>query len=501
MKIYPFFIGIFFFLVGVFFADLFREYWVLSGVFFLFFLFFFPIQKKLYSVISSVFGFLFGAIFLFWSLPDIENMNLVPFANNQQEIEVIGIIDSFPKQKAKNVQIYLRVLQIKTEKTENVTDEQSLWGDISRNNERILIQKNGIHQFRYGEIVKVWGKIERPGSWEKFSYDRYLEREGVYSLIKNAVIKKIPEFEYQYSLWQKGWKYMFSFREWFELQIRHRLEFPENEYALGIILGAEAGIPSHIIDDFNATGLRHLLALSGMNITILIIFIGWIFFFLPRYFRFFPITIFIFLFVGLTGGSASVVRAAVMGVVGLAALYAGRKMNPLHILLLALFTMALWNPFLLVSDVSLQFSVLAVLGLLYIVPLFEKTFSFFNFIPKDVLLVLYATLSAQIATLPLMLIFFEQVSLISPLANLFVAPVTTLSMFFGAFVSFPYIGWFAVPFAYGFLHFAILIAEQMANIPFATIEVSNIEIYWILPLYIVIFIFLFLWNWAISKKR
>lgn len=491
LKLYPFFTGLFFFLVGVFLADLFREYWVLSCVFFIFFLFFLHIEKKIQNIIFSCIGFLSGCIFLFWSLPNIEEMIVVPFANNSQEIEMIGIIDSFPVQKERKIQFYMDILQIKT-------DVNSEWSDISRDTERILIQQKGFHSFGYGEIIKVWGVIERPGEWEKFSYNRYLEREGVYSLVKNAVIKKMEKEEYQYSFWQKTWITMFSFREWFEVQIRHRIEFPEDEYALGIILGAEAGIPTEIIDDFNVTGLRHLLALSGMNITILIVFMGWIFFFLPIYLRIFLTALLIFLFVGLTGGSSSVVRAAVMGVLGMIALYSGRKMKPIFIMLLALFFMTLWNPFLLVADVSLQFSVLAVLGLLYIVPLFEKTFPFFSSFPKDLLLVFYATLSAQIATLPLIIVFFEQVSLISPLANILVAPLTTFSMFFGFAVSIPYIGWIFLPFAYSLLHIAIIIAEKLADIPFAALPISGVGIVWIIPFYIIIIFLIWLWKRALA---
>ena len=218
-----------------------------------------------------------------------------------------------------------------------------------------------------------------------------------------------------------------------------------------------------------------MLALSGMNITIIIIFLSVLFFFLPKIIRIIAISFCIFIFVMLTGASSSVVRAAVMGVVGIIALQSGRKMYPLHVLILALSCITLYNPFLLYSDISLQFSVLAVLGLMYIEPILYS--GHVNTKKKNELFqVLSATVAAQIAVLPVMIVFFEQISLISPLTNVLIVPISTLAMILVFATAVPIVGWVFMPFAYFLLHITLFVAEIFAQVPNASVDTSSYEL-------------------------
>jgi len=475
MKLTPFYIGLLSFLIGVFLYDFLQSSVVFLFVFFAFPLSFLYKKLKIQKMIANISGFLLGCIYLLFSLPNVSDMHLVQLAQSsgdynggQKEREISGYINTFPKIKNDKIQFEL------------------LHGD-----ETLLVQKYIKYQkkteipaenLQYGDFISVYGKLELPKKTEnaltvdvpEFQYDRFLAKDNIFVLMKNPLITN-GKGDIEINKIREFWKYIFSVRTAFEENIQKKLSYPENEYALGITLGDESGIPEKIIEDFNVTGLRHLLALSGMNITIIIIFLSVLFFFLPKIIRIIAISFCIFIFVMLTGASSSVVRAAVMGVVGIIALQSGRKMYPLHVLILALSCITLYNPFLLYSDISLQFSVLAVLGLMYIEPILYS--GHVNTKKKNELFqVLSATVAAQIAVLPVMIVFFEQISLISPLTNVLIVPISTLAMILVFATAVPIVGWVFMPFAYFLLHITLFVAEIFAQVPNASVDTSSYEL-------------------------
>jgi competence protein ComEC len=71
-------------------------------------------------------------------------------------------------------------------------------------------------------------------------------------------------------------------------------------------------MPKTLGDNFNNSGLTHLIAVSGFNITILVIFFGYFIKYFPPYIRFILISIVITLFTILVGFNPPVIRAAIM---------------------------------------------------------------------------------------------------------------------------------------------------------------------------------------------
>ena len=495
MKLSPLAFGSLSFLGGVFVSDIFREYWVLNLIF-LFFLV--PITFRKFSqkiifrehlplVFSGIFGFLLGSIFLFFSLSSqiSENSALPKLAkNSENSVSVQTIVSSFPKYKKDKVIFEADVFCVNPVETNCNSSLQNtpekILVTIYRNNQTI----------EYGNLLEISGKIQVPTSQknEKFQYDRFLQKSGIYatfSAYSVHIIEKTPEKIGRVGIF---WQKVLHFRTQFETEIRKKLPVIESEYAIGILLGAEWGIPQNILEEFNQTGLRHLLALSGFNITILIVILFYFFFFLPKFLRIILAIIFITLFVLLTGASSSVVRAAIMGGLGLIILHSGRgdSKNIPKLVLITLVCMTLWNPFVLVSDASLQFSILAVLGLYYFVPSLKQKFpkAGKSFIGE----ILFATLAAQLFTLPLQLVLFEKFSIISPLANIIVAPITSFAMLFSFLTAIPYLGWVFVPISYTLLHFSLAIAHLFSLVPFAYIETSGLPLWSLFPMFLGLFL-------------
>ena len=217
------------------------------------------------------------------------------------------------------------------------------------------------------------------------------------------------------------------------------------------------------------------MAISGYNITIVMMAIGGIFWFLGKNAKVIVSSVCVVLFVILVGMSASVVRAAIMGIIGLFALGTGRQYYAFWGLMVAVFLMNVWNPRVLVYDVGFQLSALATLGLIYVSPVVKK---YLNFCPEflGIRETVVMSLSAQIAVLPIMIMNFGQVSLVSIFANVFVLPWIPFAMLFGflavvvSFLSMP-LGNMIGFFGYLTLKIVIFFVEVFAGLPFASVEI------------------------------
>lgn len=191
-------------------------------------------------------------------------------------------------------------------------------------------------------------------------------------------------------------------------------------------------MPKDLVEEFNRTGTSHVVAISGYNISIIsvLIFNFLAYLLVPKRVSVWIVVAGIIFFTVISGAGASVVRAAIMGGLLIIARARDRIYGVSNALILAGVLMLFFNPRLLRYDAGFQLSFLATLGLIYISPHFEKWFSK---VP-DVFSLrsnLAATLSAQAATLPVLLFSFGRISVVSPLANVLILPAIPPTMLFG----------------------------------------------------------------------
>jgi len=180
----------------------------------------------------------------------------------------------------------------------------------------------------------------------------------------------------------------------------------------------------------------------------------------------------------MTGAQASVVRAAIMGIIAQMATNIGRIYYPTNALALSGTVMLLQNPKLLRFDIGFQLSFLAVMGLVYITPLLEDLFPKLPQFLKNYLL---PTLAAQIASAPLILFNFDRLSLISPVVNLLILPIIPLAMAVSfltgmlAIIS-PAIGQIISWLTWLLLHTILKIIEIASLVPFASIIFNRVSL-------------------------
>lgn len=269
--------------------------------------------------------------------------------------------------------------------------------------------------------------------------------------------------------------------------MRNALPEPSASFALGLLLGTRGLIPKEVQVMLTTVGLTHLIAVSGYNLTILVNAARQPLRNVSKFLALMAPVWLIFVFMLLTGFSASIVRAAIVCGLSLLASYYGRTYKPMVLIMLSGVITLLYNPAYLWSDVGWQLSFLAFYGILVLGPLMEKQFRAHGTVPK----LIVESMAAYIVTLPLIIGLFGNISIIAPVANLIILPLVPLVMFL-AFVS----GMFgiATPLAplLG-LPLKILLALMLsvmnflANLPIASVTIPPTGL--ALALYIPIIIF------------
>jgi competence protein ComEC len=331
-----------------------------------------------------------------------------------------------------------------------------------------------------------------PIRWEE-RYQMYLYQQSLYFQVFPVSFQV---------LWNEPPSILFrslaSFREYLLSKIEQ--SFPKNEalFLWGILLWARESMDRELLEDFNASWLTHIIAVSGANITIIILFCSFCFTYFPPLLRTSLLFCIIALFVLLVGLTPPVLRAACMWIVIYMVTQSGRQVQIFTLLCLVLLVFTVYNPLSPVYDISLQLSFLAVLGVIYFYPFFEKSFSFlpkFLVIRESILM----TLSATITTLPLMILNFWQFSLVAPLSNLFVwwtIPLAMLGWFLSLIFSFLSVTLHQIFsfVTYLFLRYDIFMVQFFWNWQWSTLNFSLWSFSWIFfLLYYAILVFSYLY--------
>lgn len=208
--------------------------------------------------------------------------------------------------------------------------------------------------------------------------------------------------------------------------------------ATTLILGYRADLSQETFDIYSKTGTIHVLSVSGMHVGLVYIIINWALFFMKgkRWLSILKITItisLIWFYALLTGLSPSVLRSAVMLSVFILAKLLNRHSNSYNIISFAGFCLLLYEPF-LIWDVGFQLSFLAVLGLIYLQPIIQKSWQPHNKWINKLWSAVAMSTAAQIATYPLSIYYFHQFPVYFLISNLFIILPSALMMYMGIFI-------------------------------------------------------------------
>jgi len=258
-------------------------------------------------------------------------------------------------------------------------------------------------------------------------------------------------------------------RRKFTAGMQSALPEPAASFGLGLLVGQRNTLPDAVTQSLLMVGLTHIIAVSGYNLTILLEAARRLLGNRSKLLSTAVALALIFGFLLVAGTSASIVRAAVISVLGLAAWYYGRTVRPLLLLLLAAAGTAYANPVYVWADISWYLSFLAFFGILVLGPVVTRLV-YKHREPSLMAQVLIESLCAELMTLPFVLYIFGQMSLVSLLANMLVVALIPLAMLLSFVAGLAGMlvggvaGWFAWP-ATVLLTYMLDIVDLLSNIP------------------------------------
>ncbi len=455
-------------------------------------LLFFRRHRKLIILTSLCLIALFSSALRFQSSLPAVNENCLQFYNDQT-VEIRGMVNADPDIRDKTTHIYLSATEIKL-------DEE--WHEVLGT---ALLFVPRYPAYSYGDVLHITGKLETPSQLDDFDYKGYLARQGIYSTML------YPEIEIFGT--GKGFEpleWVYSLRNHLSQTLAEVLPEPQASLAQGIILGIRGNIPASVNTDFSDTGTTHILAISGLNLSIvagILLSIGiWLFGKKHHFYIWLALGI-IWLYALITGMHPPVVRGAIMASLFLTAEILGRQRSAITALAFAAAIMVGISPQTL-WDASFQMSFLAMAGLIFLFPPLQAlgrrvvkatlgedraVASVANLITDS----FSVTLGAILAVWPVVAHYFGIISFVAPLATFLALPALPSIIITGALAG--GLGLIALPvaqviawIAWLFLSYLLLVVNGLAALPISSIEVGAINAHLIWTYYSVLTLALWL---------
>lgn len=429
-----------------------------------------------------------------WERQKTQEFTVIVYRSIGREVSLQGVVSAFPDERDTYTALIVTVEELSTNRAEqHPSHNERLHAPLGK----VLVRASPYERWHYGDRVLVRGTLELPPQSEAFSYRAHLARK--------AILAYLPRAEVTLRERQRGnliYHAIYEFRQRCLSALLRSFPEPQASLLAGILLGIESGIPADVRQAFVASGTMHIVAISGFNITLLTALFMAV---LARAFGRWRGVILTVLLIGvytvLVGANASVVRAAIMGVLTLFAAQIGRRQSGINSLVFVAALMALFEPD-LPWDVSFQLSFAATLGLvLYASPLNEWAVSqvsrfmqaenahrLGNLLGEWVLF----TLAAQVTTLPIILYHFRQISLVALLVNPLILPVQPAVMVGGGITMFlallqPALGQLFAMLVLPLVTYTIRIVEWSTTLPYSSLRLSALPLYGVIIFYLALF--------------
>ncbi|RLC70622.1 MAG: DNA internalization-related competence protein ComEC/Rec2 [Chloroflexi bacterium] len=398
---------------------------------------------------------------------------------NGRVVELIGVIDSEPDVRTRFTLFRFKVQELQDELGRRAVSDACLLYAPRFPSDPELSKMRDFPFYRYGDRLWIKGKLVEPPELEEFDYREYLARQGIYSLCYPKDVGLIGEGEGSPIL-----RLTFSLKEKLSRALALAVAEPSSSLAQAMLLGKRSELPKEIREDFQLSGIAHILAISGLHISIVAgmsLSLGaWLFGRHRPYYLLLALLA-VWFYALLTGWHPSALRAAIMGSLWAVGSWLGRQRNSFVALLLAAAVMVGIKPSVL-KDVSFQLSFAAMAGLIFLSPLFAswayralgdegKIGGGWRFIIES----FSFSLGAILATLPLLAFYFHRISLVTLPATFFALPAVPgliaaaafssgLGLISSALAQIP--GWICWLFG----TYIIRVAEAFSSLPFAAIS-------------------------------
>ena len=417
---------------------------------------------------------------------------------NGSTVEVEGIIVGEPDKRETNTKLRVDSYNVKRKELSSEASELSSINSFIETNftveGKILVTTKLYPRYQYGDVVKFSCELKQPEMFNDFAYDKYLARHDIFSVCYYPRIIKIGSGQGNIV-----YSSIYKLKNKLRVIFNRGLNEPAASVVRAIVLGDKQGILPELKTIFSQAGISHIVAISGMHISIISAMVMLILLQLglTRKLAFYAATAFLILYIILIGLPPSALRAALMGFLVLLALNSGRLSQITNSIIFVAALLLVFNPRFFWDDIGWQLSFLAVMGIVYGFPILEaghrKIFpGLKSKIIKSVWGIISISIVAQLATWPIIANNFGTVSLIAPLTNLLILwclPIVMGLATLGIILSIILPGFTQLIFLplELIINYIVFVSEKLVLVPLASFEV-NISAW----LSVVYFIFLIL---------
>jgi competence protein ComEC len=330
----------------------------------------------------------------------------------------------------------------------------------------VMVRWRGPTQTGFGDQVRATGKLILPRDMPAFDRRAYLAQRHVYVELHSTSFNIVTDGSGPASF--PAW-----LRAHYVQALNDALPPPHAGVLMGVVLGIRQGIPPALQNALIATGLVHLLVLSGLKVAVFARIVQASLKPVMGSLATWPALALIALYAMVGGATPASVRAAAMGGLVIAASKLGRPTHVWTSISLTGAAMLGWHPE-LAWDVGFQLSFAGTAAIILLTPSIERRITFMPAVLREPFAV---TCAAQVGTVPMMAADFHLLSPVAPITNALVIPILpvliTAGLLIGALSVIPELARLvAIPIA-GLLAYLEQIAFIFARIPAAAIPIAK----------------------------
>lgn len=379
------------------------------------------IIKKPIIIAIGIIIFIVSIVFLIRIALIEKNYNNIikNFENNK---EIIGYINSYPKKKNDKIEYIVKVIGLKYMENED-------YKKVKPFNVIFKFSYNDNYNLKRGDMIQIENKIMIPQKKIfNFKYREYLFNHKIYGIIKakteniKVINEKINNSNLNKVLMGTVWK----FRDYLINLLNRSLSSESYSFIISIYLGERSEMDEELYQAFCNTGMIHLLAISGFNFTFIgMIFLGFFKIFLSKSKSLILSIIFLLFYMLIIVPSASSLRAFLMYVIFALYFITGIRSKALSILSLSAIILMFDNPY-VIYDLGFQLSYSATAGILLFSDIINEKLP--DVLNQKIKSSITVTFTAFISVFPLQWSVFKQVPFFSLISSIIVVPI--FSIFF-----------------------------------------------------------------------
>ena len=294
---------------------------------------------------------------------------------------------------------------------------------VKTTNDNSVLSDTKFNLYYRNENLSIGQKISANVDFMEFDKTDYSINNGIYGSLWLKSIEK----ENGYS---KFYKSLGDVRNYIKGFLKSNLNYENYTTVASIILGDKSMLDDSFYDLVKASGVSHIMAVSGLHLSVILSLLFLIFsrLIFNRYIKFLFSSISIFVIAAICGFTPSVIRAGLMFLIIAFADLMSRDTDALSVISFAVLIILSISP-LLLFNISFQMSVLAIISIMYVTPFYLKLW--LKYLPKSKPLKAFVSavavsLFAHIFTMPVAIYNFACVSLVSVLTNIFITVPTNI---------------------------------------------------------------------------